>query len=292
MRTYHHRITRPAKPVYLSRRALRTGTIVVGLILLIDIITVRYFPQVQSALTLPPQTNNASNDSAVQLPAMTNGATASNSRGTATTARGSSSPVTKPTTTKMPDAKVLAQDTFARPNQSLWGTASDGQMWSADEAQSPAFSIVNHAGLVSNGIGIFDAVLGARSADSEVLFSGSVSHFPASNMGALLRWADANNMYKVFIDGTDLIALKKVNGVVSELQSVPFPAQNGKSYTIRTCVVGKSIMARVWPANQSEPSSWMLTATDSDLASGFDGIRLIVQNGVTISITSFPQSQA
>src|SRR5207248_784815 len=143
------------------RRALRTGAIVVGLILLVDVITVRYFSQVQSALTLPPQTNNASNDSAVQLPAMTNGATASNSHGTATTARGSSSPVTKPTTTKMPGAKVLAQDTFARPNQSLWGTASDGQMWSSDAAQSHAFSIVNHAGLVSNGSGIFDAILGA-----------------------------------------------------------------------------------------------------------------------------------
>ena len=57
MRTYHHLITRLAKPVYLSRRALRTGAIVVGLILLVDIITVRYFPQVQSALTLPPLTN-------------------------------------------------------------------------------------------------------------------------------------------------------------------------------------------------------------------------------------------
>ena len=223
---------------------------------------------------------------------MTNGATASNSRGTVTTARGSSTPMAKPTATTIPTAKVLAQDTFARPDQPLWGTASDGQMWSADAAQSPAFSIVNHAGLVSNGSGIFDAILGARTADSEVLFSGSVSHFPASNMGALLRWTDANNMYKVFIDGTDLIALKKVNGVVSELQSVPFPAQNAKSYTIRARVVGKSIMARAWPANQAEPSSWMLTATDSDLASGFDGMRLIVQNGVTITVTSFLELQA
>jgi hypothetical protein len=292
MRTYHHRITRLAKPVYFSRRALRTGAIVVGLILLVDVITVRYFPQVQSALTLPPQTNNASNGSALQLPAMTNGATASNSRGTATTGRGSSSPVAKPTTTTMPGTMVLAQDTFARPNQPLWGTASNGEMWSADAAQSPAFSIVNHAGLVSNGSGIFDAILGTRTADSEVLFSGSVSRFPASNMGALLRWTDSNNMYKVFIDGTDLIALKKVNGVVSELQSVPFPAQNGRSYIIRARVVGKSIMARVWPASQAEPSAWMLTATDSDLASGFDGMRLIVQNGVTITITSFLESQA
>ena len=292
MRTYRHRITRPAKPVYLSQRALRTGAIVVGLILLVDIITVRYFPQVQSALTLPPQTNNASNGSALQLPAMTNGATASNSRGTATTARGSASPVAKATATTMPAAKVLDRDTFARPNQPLWGTASDGQMWSADAAQSTAFSIVNHVGLVSNGSGIFDAILGARVADSEVLFSGSVSHFPASNMGALLRWSDANNMYKVFIDGTDLIALKKVNGAVSVLQSVPFPAQNGRSYTIRARVVGESIMARVWPANQAEPSTWMLTTTDSDLASGFDGMRLIVQNGVAITITSFLESQA
>jgi hypothetical protein len=124
------------------------------------------------------------------------------------------------------------------------------------------------------------------------IFSGSVSHFTASNMGALLRWTDTNNMYKVFIDGANLIALKKVNGIVTELQSVPFLAQDGRSYTIRARVVGKTIMARAWLTNQAEPSNWMLTATDGDLASGFDGMRLIVQNGITITITAFLESQA
>jgi hypothetical protein len=111
-------------------------------------------------------------------------------------------------------------------------------------------------------------------------------------MGALLRWTDANNMYKVFIDGANLIALKKVNGVVTELQSVPFPAQDGRPYSIRARVIGQTIIARAWPANQPEPSTWMLTATDGDLASGFDGMRLIVQNGITITITAFLESQA
>ena len=290
MRTYRHRM---AKPAHFSGRALKSGAVVLGLVLLVDIITIRYFPQVQSALTLPPQIRSAGAGGAFQLPAMTNGATAATSHGTTTTARGAASPLATAaaTSTTAPALKKLAQDTFSRPDQALWGTASDGHLWSADAAQSPAFSIANHVGLVSNASGIYDAILGPRATNSEVLFSGSVSHFSASNMGALLRWTDTNNMYKVFIDGSNLIALKKVNGVVSVLKSVPFPAQDGRSYTIRARVVGTSIMARAWPTNQAEPSAWMLTTSDSDLTSGFDGMRLIVQNGIVISITAFLESQ-
>ena len=36
---------------------------------------------------------------------------------------------------------ALAQDTFLRADQKLWGTASDGQTWSGDANRSNAFSI-------------------------------------------------------------------------------------------------------------------------------------------------------
>lgn len=158
--------------------------------------------------------------------------------------------------------------------------------------QAAVFAIVNHTGqVVGNGSGIYDAVLGQSVKDSEALFSGSISHFTASNMGLVLRWTDANNLYKVFIDGSNLIALKKVNGVVTVLQSVPFPAQDGVSYSMRARMVGTSIMARVWQTGQVEPPTWMLIATASDLASGFDGLRLIVQTGITITITTFVESK-
>jgi len=51
---------------------------------------------------------------------------------------------------------------------------------------------------------------------------------------------------------------------------------------MRAQAIGTSIMARAWPTNQAEPSTWMLTVSDGDLASGFDGLRLIEQHGVGV----------
>ncbi len=286
MRTYSRRLVGGRR---LSPRAIRIGLIGLGVILLIDLITVRFSAQVQSALTLP---RAEFNNSAVQLPAMKPVATTGVSSTSKTTAATSTPAVMKTatTTTSLPPATTLAQDTFMRPDQQFWGMASDGESWVGDAAKTPAFTIVNHTGRVTGaGSAIYDSVLGKQVADSEVLFSGSVSHFAAANMGALLRWTDSNNLYKVFIDGTNLTAIKKVNGAISMLQSVPFAAKDGVSYSIRVRVVGTSIMARVWQTGQAEPPNWMLIATDSGLTSGFDGLRLIAQTGITITITSFAE---
>jgi hypothetical protein len=283
MRTYPHRVARARR---LSPRAIRIGLIALGLILLLDLITARFSTQVQSALTLPRAEFNTG---AVQLPAMKPVATTgTSSRGKTTSA--TSTPVATTTTTSLPPATMLAQDTFQRPDQQFWGMASDGESWAGDAAKTPAFAIVNHTGRVTGaGSAIYDSVLGKQVADSEVLFSGSVSHFAAANMGALLRWTDSNNLYKVFIDGTNLTAIKKVNGAISTLQSVPFAAKDGVSYSLRARVVGPTIMARVWQTGQAEPPNWMLIVTDTSLATGFDGLRLIPQTGIIIIITSFAE---
>ena len=286
MRTYSRRVARTRR---LSPRAIRIGLIALGVILLIDLITVRFSAQVQSALTLPRAEFSTG---AVQLPAMKPVATTGASSTNKTTAATSTPKVTTTatTTTSLPPATMLAQDTFQRPDQQFWGVASDGESWVGDAAKTPAFAIANHTGQVTGASSaIYDSVLGKQVADSEVLFSGSVSHFAAANMGALLRWTDSNNLYKVFIDGANLTAIKKVNGAISTLQSVPFTARDGVSYSIRAHVVGTSIMARVWQTGQAEPPTWMLIATDSGLTSGFDGLRLIAQTGITITITSFTE---
>lgn len=286
MRTYSRRLMGGRR---LSPRAIRIGLVALGVILLIDMITVRFSAQVQSALTLP---RAEFNNSAVQLPAMNPVATRGVSSTTKTRAATSTPAIAKTaaTTTALLPATMLAQDTFQRPDQQFWGVASDGESWMGDAAKTPAFVIVNHSGRVTGaGSAIFDSVLGKQVADSEVFFSGSISHFAAANMGALLRWTDSNNLYKVFIDGANLTAIKKVNGAISTLQSVPFTARDGVSYSIRVRVVGTGIMARVWQTGQAEPPNWMLMATDSGLTAGFDGLRLIAQTGITITITSFAE---
>ena len=290
MRTYRHRLTRSRR---LSPRVVRIGLIVFGLIVLLDLITARFSAQVQSALTLPHVTfSNSGFQVPFMKPAATTGASSTGKTGTATTPVATTAPATATTTPALP-AKVLARDSFQRPNQQFWGVASDGQSWAGDAVKAPVFAIVNHSGqVIGNSSAIYDSVLGKPVADSEVLVSGSVSSFADANMGVLLRWTDSNNLYKVFIDGTNLTVLKKVNGAISNLQSTPFAAQNGASYTIRARVVGTSIMARAWQTGQAEPSNWMLIITDNALTSGYDGLRLIVQTDVTITITSFAESKA
>jgi streptogramin lyase len=200
------------------------------------------------------------------------------------TATATSTPT--PTPTPAPGA-TLGSDTFQRANQSHWGTASDGQSWGGDANSQSAFSISGNAGLVSNtGSSSYSAVLGSTASNAEVYATGSLSTFSSSNFGDVLRWTDGNNWYKAFIDGGSLFIQKKVAGTTTMLASVPFTATTGTSYTIHFRVVGSTLTANVWAASGSEPSGWMVTASDSTLTSGRCGMRFLTQSG-TATVTSF-----
>jgi hypothetical protein len=201
--------------------------------------------------------------------------------------------ISQPTSTSAsttPAKDILAQDTFQRPDQMFWGTSSGGQPWGADAKNVPGFSIVNRTGQVIGSNGVYDAIVGPVAVNSEVVFSGSLSHYASSSLGALLRWTDANNLYKAFLGGGQLILLKKVAGVVTVLKTVPFLTLDGVSYTIRFRAVGHLLLARVWPTAQAEPQTWLLMMSDGDLQSGLDGIRLVVQSGSTANITSYRET--
>ena len=268
MRTQHHRLSRYRR---ISPRAVKIGLLITGLILLVDILAARFSAGIQAALTLPAAHLRLAASTRVapptQLPA-----------------------VTPTSSLTLPVKSILAQDTFQRANHVLWGIASDGQAWGADAKSSQGFAIVNHTGHVTNSSGVFDAILGPRTANAEIVFSGSLTHYASSSLGAVLRWTDANNLYKVFLGGGQLILLKKVAGVVTVLKTVPFLVQDGMLYTFRFRVIGSLLLGRVWPAAQVEPSTWMLMVTDTDLLSGYGGLRIVIQSGTTAVITSFMES--
>src|SRR5436309_1636866 len=133
-------------------------------------------------------------------------------------------------------------DTFQRANQSLWGTASDGQTWGGDANSRSVFSISGNAGVVSNtGATSYSAVLGPTASNAEVYVTGSLSSFSNSNFGDVLRWTDGNNWYKAFVDGFSLIIQKKVAGTTTILGSVPFTATGGTSYALHFRVVGSTL---------------------------------------------------
>jgi PQQ-like domain len=184
-------------------------------------------------------------------------------------------------------ATTLAQDTFQRANQSLWGTASDGHAWSGNANKSSTFSIVSNAGQVASAIGSFSAVLGQSGTNAQVLVSGSVNSFAKANFGAMLRWSNNKNWYNAYMNGKTFIIKSMVNGTLTTLASTTFTATAGISYTIRFQVVGSAFSAKVWPTGTIEPASWMVTATNSSLTSGSCGVHIQVQSTTVVDVTSF-----
>jgi hypothetical protein len=267
----------------ISPRTTRIGLILLGFFLLTDVLALRFSGAIQATLNSPTIRIRVAvpTHQVIPTPVPTSAPLA--------TVIAKSQPTLTSAST-LPAKAMLAQDTFQRLDQAFWGTSSAGQPWGADASKVQCFSIVNHTGQVTGDNGVYDAILGPVSVNSEVVFSGSLSAYTSSSLGALLRWTDANNLYKAFLAGGQLILLKKVAGVVTVLKSVPFPTQDGVSYTMRFRAVGHLLLAKAWPTAQVETQTWLLMVTDGDLQSGHDGIRLVVQTGTTATITSFRET--
>jgi DNA-binding beta-propeller fold protein YncE len=205
------------------------------------------------------------------------------------------SPSPSPSVTVTPSptpASTLAQDTFQRANQTYWGTASDGHTWGGDANKLTVFSISSNTGQVSNGSNTYNAVLGPVATNAEVLFTGSMSTFKNTNLGALLRWTNGNNWYEAYIDGSKLIVQKRVKGTITIIGSTPFTATGGTSYILRFRMVGTTLYVRAWQTGTTEPTNWMVTVTDTALSSGYCGLRLRLPTGAIASYTSFLATSA
>ena len=183
---------------------------------------------------------------------------------------------------------LLAQDTFARPAQPFWGRASDDMVWGGDANSSPAFAIGGGAGTITGGVGFFTALLGPSEANAEVEVSASISRFNGGrdNLGAVLRFSDNGNYYKAFLDGAQLVVMKRVGGKSATLAAMPFTAQGGVSYTIRFRVRGAQLLARAWPSGTAEPATWMVAATDGSLSHGLGGLRALLERGTQVRVTA------
>jgi hypothetical protein len=191
---------------------------------------------------------------------------------------------------------ILAQDTFQRPDQPLWGTAADGQSWE-DDANAPKngqiFFIAGKEGVITHTQGTLNAILGPVSTNVEVMAKGSVSHFGETiNFGVVLRWTDSKNWYKAFIDGTHFVLLKRVGGVTTQLGVQPFTAQGNTLYTVRLRAIGAVLLTKVWPTAAMEPPGWILNITDTSLTTGQGGVRVLVQRDVIVHLVTFSESSA
>jgi hypothetical protein len=185
---------------------------------------------------------------------------------------------------------TIGQDSFQRPNQQFWGTASGGQTWAGSANSNKVFSISSNTGLVTGTTtNNYFAILGSGATDATTEFSGSISTLSnGAHIGAVLRWVDSQNWYEAYIDGTNLVLQKKVGGTTTRLGTTPFAATAATSYTLLFNISGSTLNASVWPTNGgSQPGNWMLTLTDTSLTTGNCGLHVSVQSGVTAQFTSF-----
>ncbi len=199
----------------------------------------------------------------------------------------------QPQPTMAANAVVLAQDSFQRMDQALWGTASDGTSWHSDansQQLQNAFSITAKAGVIAHTQGTLNAILGPTLPNAEALISGSISHFGGTaNFGVVLRWTDKTHWYKAYIDGTSLVIVRRINAVSTVLSVLPFPAQGNTLYSIRFRVVGTNLLAKAWVSTNPEPANWLLRATDATLSTGQGGVRVLILFNDVIKITSFTE---
>jgi hypothetical protein len=186
---------------------------------------------------------------------------------------------------------LIAQDTFQRQNQALWGTSSDTNRWDGD-ANNPndqtIFSIIDQSGQIANGQGTFNALLGPATADADVTISAQINTFTGgANLGVVLRWQDANNWYKALIDGTRFRMIRNLQGTMDTLASMPFNAQGGRLYDLRFRALGAMLLAKVWLSGNQQPTTWMIVTTDSGLNNGQSGIRVVLLRNTIVTIKSF-----
>ncbi|HEU0002755.1 MAG TPA: protein kinase, partial [Ktedonobacteraceae bacterium] len=158
------------------------------------------------------------------------------------------SATSRATATTQVNPNILAEDTFQRPNQPFWGTASDSLTWGGDAINSNDFSIVNHRGQIhrtAGGNSLYTAVLGTPHNDFEVIVSAMLDSYSNSHIGVMLRYQDDNHYYKARIIGNalDIINRKDIN-TSPTLGSIPFTANHGTFYTIRFQAVGTTLRAK------------------------------------------------
>ena len=267
------------------------GITLLGILIIGGLLASFYSKAIEQALTLTPGKNTSSRATGIGPKMPTASPTAIVLLATATQ------------TAQMLKATILAQDTFQRADQALWGAASDGQSWEGDANKLTVFSIAgsNHTwGQIANNRGnqgqgeqIYNALLGPASENVNLVVSGSVNLFRLNaNFGVVLRWKDVNNWYKALIDGSDLVVLKRLNGVTTQLGALRFTALSGKTYTLHFRAIGATLFASAWQSDQSEPAHWMIVVSDMSLVSGQGGVRVVLENNTVIHVASFLETVA
>lgn len=161
----------------------------------------------------------------------------------------------------------MEYDTFSRPDQSDWGTATNGETWSIPSG-SATLSIASNSGVVTGATSVSEVQFGtSRMKDSDILVrtSFSSSSGDGSVSGIFLRATNylTNAYYMFFIsystpgDSAVIIEAPGVTVVESTMT-----ISTNTFYWIHARANGPDLYIKVWEDGLTEPSAPTVALTN------------------------------
>lgn len=175
------------------------------------------------------------------------------------------------------------QDTFVRPNQTGWGTASNGETW-VQANGTAALAIAGNQGTVKSATSVNTLRLGTQTpTDADALLRVSISRV-GDFVALTLRDQDLNNFYRLRQTGSQLQLVSNVANVFTILNYYAFAMLINTLYWMRFRVSGdgtqgNNLFGKVWQDGTAEPPDWLVTKT----ATTINGPG---QVGIAVSLTN------
>jgi hypothetical protein len=198
-------------------------------------------------------------------------------------------------------------DGFSRTVSNGWGNADDGQPYTISGGSSSNYSVAPGVGsIVMSSVNVSRevSVISDHLNDFDMKITTGISAVATGapiSVGLQTRKVDTSNYYLTeLVFNTDATLLLRFSRMVGGVLTTGFASilvpnlattaagnatYNGSSaITVRTQVIGTKLRAKVWDSSVNEPTSWLLQATDTNIA-GLAGIglRVIANTGNTNS---------
>lgn len=195
-------------------------------------------------------------------------------------------------------AITAVSDTFTRTVSGGWGTADTGQAWTTVGGTAGTdYAVTSGTGRhIHTSVNTFrHTVIPALTADVDLTVDWAMSAQPVGDSNyvfVMARYADTTHFYfarvQVATTGAMTLTLRKRNGAETQLGSsfaTGLTHVPGTWYSIRFEAAGSTIRAKVWVRGTTEPASWQLSTTDTDLtAVGSIGFRSLLGSASTATL--------
>jgi hypothetical protein len=178
---------------------------------------------------------------------------------------------------------MRAQDTFTRANQSGFGTASDGETWTANGPGT--LSVASNEGVVVSVSSDTHVQLGSQTGSDVVVLCRLAVASVGDVAGVACRYATAGGVscYKLLWYGGNIHINKEITGTITEMTSVAFAMTPGTFYWFKLRAVGSALAGKAWLSGTAEPSSFTTTTADNAITS-IGGVAILANTATSTGI--------